>query len=299
MRDIDPTPFDMTIEIILGAVALATTIVFGIVAAVQTHRATKFSKLAARAEGTFAKSDIKILLFGEEVRNVILAAPITKGRLLKIKLPFRIANTSDQKTAHEVEILIRLPKLLSQVDFGCSTVSKTKGSIVSETETLQRIEIQIESIHPEQKYDLPLPACLVRETVAQLNIPDLKTKDGVLVDAKFYLDYEYRLDFVIMQRDQKPIVADFGVTIFDCSGQTVEGILAAANARFRMRQIPLRKKTDRVEPFLLVEYKAEDVVRGTDLPVDEIRTEALLTLCHGVVTDRGYIYFPRTPTRNG
>ena len=98
-----------TITAIAGLVLAA---LMGIVAWAQARRANNLAARVAEAQGTFAKPTIEIKLFREEIEHLIIAAPLKKGRVLSFPLPFSIRNTSDEKSARNLEAFIKMPRAL-------------------------------------------------------------------------------------------------------------------------------------------------------------------------------------------
>jgi hypothetical protein len=290
-------------DVLIAVLGVLVGALFGVVSWVYSRRALRFERQKASAEGTFAKPQITIKLYGDECEHLLFAVPLTKGRLFIVNLFFEITNSSPEKSAAEVEAIIRMPRDLGDLGFDSPKTMKVEAQVVSRTRWLQTLLLSSRTLHPEQTIGLPLEVGLQCSTFVPITIPDLETKDGVKLRAQLTAEFQYVIDFVIMQKDQRPLSKQFRMSVIDISQQTTEGFLDEWNEKLRrrhrkgkeglLRRILGRSHDRAPQQFRLREIPPTSVEHDQEQPFDRIAAGATINECWGTESEQGYFFPPR------
>ena len=215
-----------------------------------------------------------------------------------LNLYFEITNSSPEKSATEVEAIIRLPRALGDVGFDSPRTLKGEAQVVSRTQWLQTLLLTLRTLHPEQTVGLPLEVGVQRSTFVPITIPDLESKDGIKFRAQLTAEFQYVFDFVIMQKDQRPLSKQFRMSVIDTSEQTTEGFLNDWNEKLRRqhrkREAGLLRRLfehfhDEVpQQFRLREIPPTSVEHDEAQPLDRIAAGAIINECWGLESEHGY-----------
>lgn len=275
-------------------VTLLVAIFFGTLAAIQTYRAYRLTKRVATAQGVFTRPEVEISLFGDRViENFVLAVPLSreKKRVIEIPLMFGIGNYGE-KTAEDVQTFFTLSKDLL---YGGKFTYNLRGAkldgisitTVAKTKNLQTVAVTIQSLHPKVRIPFQLGVSVFNETFIESEVT-VRTADGVDLSIPYSLEFAYRIDTVLVQRNQNPVTKSFHIQIFDTTEQSIKQALAAYNQRKERDES--KAPPEILGRAMVVELSKESLVSDPKLNIDRPAEEAAYTICNGFLTTRGFVF---------
>jgi hypothetical protein len=280
--------------------AIVSTVIFGTIAAVQTRRANRLNQLAVKAQGVFKTPTVSVRILDQnEVASFLLAAPIRTDHVFEFPLQYTIANSGD-KTAEDVEIILRMPKYLC---YGGSPGSfsgalfKVDCNISLENSNFQTFTYHMPTLHPKQAVIINHPLSLTHDTLLRRSVT-VATKDKRHINIPYILEYAYTMDFAILQKDEPPTAATFSLRVFDTYERPLRDTLNVYN-RVLMDQYRkaisresffariLRRRTD-AEKLRVVQVDKKDVVMDSSHPIDRVVETGQLSIVEGVSLEYGF-----------
>lgn len=300
-----------TIDII-AILGLLLTLVFGVLAVVQTYRATKLNRQVVKAQGALETPNVDIELFNQlRIEHFIFAVPLTKGKVLEMPLRFMITNTG-AKSARDIELYIRIPKELCyggssdnvKLDLVGAQSYKATFEVIQQTEHLETLAIKFEkALHPKQGFVLNQSLSLRTDTFLRSKVTAL-TKDGVEMIVPYIALFEYLIDFVVMQADQKPTSKRFSIQVINTSETTVETYFRTRNmevqaeeSKFGFWKRLFRRFSSKHGKYLdyhfkLIQVDEKYIEADSSLPINRISEKSSLSLYDGTRWKDGWYWIP-------
>lgn len=287
---------NIDVTIVLTIIFGFSAVTFGVIAIIQARRAQKFAKQVATIQGAFKKPDIKIMLYNEEdTKNIILAFPISKDRVLEVPLMLSIKNDGD-KTTKNVEVFLKIPKELHYSGFGnldiqgAKKIKKFDGEVISETNHIHTVGFSFENLKPQQTLKLKDYISIRSDTSIESEVV-ATTKNGKDVKIKYSVDYAYVIDFTIMQDDYETLTRRFSLSIIDTSDMAIKEYFERRNKvaieRYKKDKMSSKKE---IEKFYLIFSKHDNFIQeSADLPIYQVQEDSL-TGCKGLVIKDIYCY---------
>jgi hypothetical protein len=201
-------------------------ILFGLIATIQSIRASRFARALAIAQGAFQKPELTLSLFNiETTQRFYLGLPIPPDGVVELPMRYTIAN-SGQKSCRRAELFLRMSKDLhygghGRAEFRGFSIKNTKFELISEQENIHTFCIFVDSILPKQTIVLT-DAASIRNSTSGQSVVTLPTKDGTLINLTYNFEYSYVISAALMLDDSEPLTRRFELIVFDTSKRSVQ-----------------------------------------------------------------------------
>jgi hypothetical protein len=230
-----------------------------------------------------------------------LAVTLTKERYTEVPVLLNIRNTG-QKSALEMQLLIRLPIELCYQGLAETTIlsptAKISGQVMKESENFRSYLLSIDSLNPGEDISLPLNISLRSGTVAKSSSVQIPLSDRT-VDVSYTIDFAYRIDVIVTQRDRPPIPRSFKIRVIDTSAGALRGLLTEFNQRKSLTIQPyswreqfgyfvgLRKAE--ILNVALIEFRADDIKADESLPINRFSMKGSISFYEGIEMREGLL----------
>jgi hypothetical protein len=158
----------------------------------------------------------------------------------------------------------------------------------------------LDLINPGTAVQLNDIISIIGPTVSDVPV-EVTTKDGVDLTLKFRMFAHYTLDFVLLQRDQRPVSKRFKLTFIDTRERSAQEIIRSENQGFAKKERERRASMTRfqlwreaifgVDHSHLVKILLPDpdaLVRDPVLPLYRFKKGATMGIGEGVKFVNGY-----------
>jgi len=293
----------MTTSDLIATIALIVSALFGAITSYYAIKAKILSEKVNDAQGVFKSPALRVQVFDDDnIGEFFLAVPLANERFVEVPLLLDIGNAGE-KSALEVELLIRLSKDLC---YGgklplklSSPFAKVNGQLFSVTDSLASYIVSAQSLNPKQALSLPLKLSLSHDTSVESSV-DVSLKDGSTATLPYSIDYAYKLDLIVTQRDQLPLSRSYDLHVLNTSDKTTADVLREYNERIASGLSPI-SLLHRVAGLLglweppstgicVVEYRAEDIVPDETVPINYFKPDSVVSLHKGVRMKNGLMF---------
>ena len=245
-------------------------------------------------------AEVNVALFGtEDKQEIILAAPITKPRVLEFPVALQIGNPGDA-TLNDIEIYLRMPRMLcwggeNNAVLHCPDGSKITIEPVAGSDKRQSFVCKVASLHPSQTIVALLPLSLANETKGSATVPLNKgTNQSVSIE----FDYSYMVDLTVHSEDQPPVSRSYNIQVINTKEHTIEEYLKLKNTTFRKKlnerlaSMTLWQRLRfrlHIKQLIIYELNEDQIQPDDQHPIDRTIEDAKFHRYEGILSDYGYI----------
>lgn len=245
------------------------------------------------------KPILKLSVFDQNSRSILLAAPLRKGRVLEYTLQIMLENTGGA-TARDFEIIVSMPKAMCHggsevVEFSFQSDRRIlTGQTLPRTGERQYFLLECDRLHPKQVGSIRLPISFGIASLAATKIRS-KTADGVEVEA--FVDGHYTLYTILHCADCEPIVTDIKIRVVNTYDSDVSKVLNRINrviSKRHVQQLKAMSLWSRLryrmssEKIAVVVLEASQMEHDKDLPIDRPAKGSTVTVASGKLLDAGF-----------
>ena len=233
---------------------------------------------------------IRLSIFGlDEVKNIVVAAPIKEDRHLALPLTFKLTNDGE-KTATDLQLTLRMSRFLSGKKYESSHDKRATITRV-DSENFSTFIFDLPNLNPKD-------SCISGVDVLMPHSSTIKVAErGFRIEARL----TYVISATIASRDTPTDATRFVVEFINTNDSNAATVLKAMNERTIKRTTPhipffhriLRKPTSPVTAIALVDFSENDLKNiWSNSPVDRV-TDPKVHVVRGAKTnDDGSFFLP-------
>jgi hypothetical protein len=259
-----------------------------IVAMKQFRRANQMSaRLLELAE---QKPLIKLSLYTlDDVKDFIVSAPLKKDQHLALPLVFAVTNAGE-KTATDLQLAIRMSKLLCTAEYETSTGATTTFSRF-DSENFSTFLYDFRSLNPNEAKVMHVDVLMPRKNMIDF------TNSGFRVEAY----YAFMISATIACKDTATRVTNFRIEFINTHDSNAAAVLNEINRQTNEKKTSalsfvrrmFEKPTEPLTKIALVDFTNNDLKHiGCDAPVDRIEKPTVHVVRGAKMNDDGSYFLP-------